>query len=132
MFTIIYDKDGKVVNIVAGKSNYEHLLETGNKFIYVDELPNYDAYRQVLKVVDEKLVIVDLEISPKRENVIRRIEISSEINNYKNMLAQTDYKTLKFVDGAISEEEYNPIREDRKYWRAKINELEEELNKIGF
>lgn len=130
MFTIIYDKDGKVINIVAGKSNYEHLLELDNKFIYVDELPKYDMYRQLLKVVDEKLVVVDLEISHEREKVIRRIEISNEINYYKSLLSKTDYKTLKYVDGAISDEEYSIIKIERQNWRNKINDLEELLSKL--
>lgn len=130
MFTIIYDKDGKVINIVAGKSNYEHLLELNNKFIYVDELPKYDMYRQLLKVVDEKLVVVDLEISHEREKVIRRIEISNEINYYKSLLSKTDYKTLKYVDGAISDEEYSIIKIERQNWRNKINDLEELLSKL--
>ena len=115
MFTIIYDNNGKVINIVAGKSNYEHLLELDNKFIYVDELPKYDMYRQLLKVVDEKLVVVDLEISHEREKVIRRIEISNEINYYKSLLSKTDYKTLKYVDGAISDEEYSIIKSNTEY-----------------
>lgn len=131
MFTIIYDNEGKVVNIVAGESNYEHLLELGKKFIYVDELPKYDLYRQVLKVINEKLVVFDLEISPEREKTIRRIEISNEINYYKNLLSQTDYKTLKYVDGSISEEEYRPIKELRQYYREAINKLEEELKEMA-
>ena len=130
MFTIIYDNNGKVINIVAGKSNYEHLLELDNKFIYVDELPKYDMYRQLLKVVDEKLVVVDLEISHEREKVIRRIEISNEINYYKSLLSKTDYKTLKYVDGAISDEEYSIIKIERQNWRNKINDLEELLSKL--
>lgn len=49
---------------------------------------------------------------------------SGEINAYKILLAQTDYQALKHADGAISDEEYAPIREKRAEWRRKINELE--------
>lgn len=130
MFTIIYDKDGYVVNIVAGKSNYEHLLETGNKFIYVDELPKYDMYRQILKVVDEKLMIVDLEISPEREKVIRRIEISNEINLLKQKLRDYDYIGVKIATGRATIEEYSKQIEEMNIWADRINELEETLKKL--
>ncbi len=131
MFTIIYNKDGDVINIVAGESNYEHLLELDNDFIYVNELPKYDMYRQVLKVIDKELKVVNLEITPEREMVIRGIEIRGEINYHKSLLAETDYKTLKYVDGAISEEQYAIIRAERQNWRNTINRLEIELSKIG-
>jgi hypothetical protein len=131
MFTIIYNKDGDVINIVAGESNYEHLLELDNDFIYVNELPKYDMYRQVLKVIDKELKVVNLEITPEREMVIRGIEIRGEISYHKSLLAETDYKTLKYVDGAISEEQYAIIRAERQNWRNTINRLEIELSKIG-
>ena len=45
----------------------------------------------------------------------------------KNLLAQTDYKALKHADGALSDEEYAPTENARQGYRAKINELEEQL-----
>lgn len=130
MFTIIYDKDGKVINIVAGKSNYEHLLELDTKFIYVDELPKYDMYRQLLKVVDEKLVVVDLEISHEREKVIRRIEISNEINLLKQKLRDYDYIGVKIATGRATIEEYSKQIEEMNIWADRINELEELLSEL--
>lgn len=52
------------------------------------------------------------------------MDINGEINSYKILLAQTDYQALKHADGAISDEEYAPIREKRAEWRRMINELE--------
>lgn len=50
--------------------------------------------------------------------------IYAEINALKILLRDTDYKALKHSDGALSEDEYAPIRAQRAAWRARINELE--------
>lgn len=53
--------------------------------------------------------------------------ILAEINALKILLRDTDYKALKHADGALTDEEYAPIRQERAAWRAKINELESVL-----
>lgn len=50
--------------------------------------------------------------------------IFAEINALKILLRDTDYKALKHADGAMTDEEYAPIRQQRAEWRARINELE--------
>ncbi len=50
---------------------------------------------------------------------------AAEINALKNLLEQSDYKALKYADGALSEEEYAETRAQRAAWRAKINELQQ-------
>lgn len=55
----------------------------------------------------------------------------AEINALKILLRDTDYKALKHADGALSEEEYAPIRAQRAAWRARINELEAELEDVN-
>lgn len=127
MFTIIYNNDGDVINIVAGESNYEYLLELGNKFIYVDELPKYDMYRQVLKVIDGKLVVIDLEITAERERTIRMMEISGEINTLKQKLRDYDYIGIKIATGRATIKEYSKQIEEMKIWANRINELEKEV-----
>lgn len=47
-----------------------------------------------------------------------------EVERLKAELSATDYKCLKYVDGALSEEEYAEVREYRAELREKINELE--------
>lgn len=54
-------------------------------------------------------------------------EIEAEITALKNLLEQTDYKALKHADGALSDEEYEPVGKARQEYRARINELEEQL-----
>ena len=57
-----------------------------------------------------------------------RIEfITGEINAYKQLLTNTDYKALKHADGVLSDEEYAETLELRKSYREKINMYEAEL-----
>lgn len=49
---------------------------------------------------------------------------ATEVERLKSELASTDYKCLKFVDGALSEEEYAEVKAYRAELRAKINALQ--------
>lgn len=52
-------------------------------------------------------------------------EKARAISELKTYLNSTDYQAIKFSDGAISEEEYAPIRESRADARRQINEIED-------
>lgn len=49
------------------------------------------------------------------------------IYDLKKKLADTDYKVIKYTEGELTEEEYTPVRDQRKVWRAEINKLEKTL-----
>ena len=53
--------------------------------------------------------------------------LNAKIYHLKKKLAETDYQAIKFAEGELTESEFLPIREQRKSWRAQINELESEL-----
>lgn len=55
-------------------------------------------------------------------------EIQGEINALKQLLRNTDYQAIKHSEGEMSDDEYAPIREKRSAWRARINELEAEMD----
>lgn len=55
-------------------------------------------------------------------------EIQGEINALKQLLSNTDYQAIKHSEGEMSEVEFVPIREKRQRWRARINELEVQLD----
>lgn len=40
------------------------------------------------------------------------------------LLIQSDYKTLKHIEGQISDDEFEAIKAQRQAWRDEINELE--------
>lgn len=48
-----------------------------------------------------------------------------EIGECKRYLTATDYRALKYADGAYTEEEYAPYKVARAAARAKINKIEE-------
>lgn len=130
MFTIIYEKETGVVIGISANDNAENLeqaLPQTSGFIFVEELPQVKEYRQGLFVENGKLVVKDFDLTPEQEKDIVRMETLNEITRLKHHLEQTDYKALKFVDGEFSEEEYAPIRQERKNTRIKIRELEKIL-----
>jgi hypothetical protein len=50
--------------------------------------------------------------------------IIPQINELKAELAASDYKALKFAEGLIAAEDYEPIKVERQAIRDKINNLE--------
>ncbi len=48
-----------------------------------------------------------------------------EMVELRQKLQETDYQAIKYAEGAISAEEYAPIKAMRQEWRDRINELEE-------
>ena len=133
MFTIIYEKsDGKVLSVTT-KDNEEELkksISESKDFIFVENLPTIKQFRQVLKVKNKTLIVEDLQLTKEQEKNVIYLETQIEIDKYKKLLEETDYKALKFIDGEFTEEEYAPIREERKIYRVKINELEDKLKNI--
>lgn len=55
------------------------------------------------------------------------LRIAKEMQECKAQLDATDYQAIKFSDGAISEEEYAPIREQREAWREEYRRLIKQL-----
>ena len=53
-----------------------------------------------------------------------------QIRAIKRKLANTDYQAIKYAEGELTAEEFAPMKEQRKAWRAEINALEEELERL--
>lgn len=51
-----------------------------------------------------------------------------EIFALKAKLRETDYVVIKIAEGAATTEEYSEVIAQRKGWRARINELEVQLD----
>ena len=95
-------------------------------FVFDDVVPHINCDR----VINNQLVPDPEKYSQQQAEAIRVNRIIVEIEQLKAQLAATDYKCLKYADGALTEEEYAPIKADRATWRARINELEQELHPI--
>lgn len=57
-------------------------------------------------------------------------KINEQIELLKTKLKDTDYQAIKFSEGELSEEEYQPIKEQRRAWRQEINLLQYQLSLI--
>lgn len=55
-----------------------------------------------------------------------KAEAKIRIRELKMELVDTDYMSLKYSEGALSSEEWIPVRDRRTSWRAEINALESE------
>lgn len=58
-------------------------------------------------------------------------EIKAEIFKLKLNLKKSDYKTLKFIEGKLSQDEFENVKLERQKIREKINELENQLNVLS-
>ena len=47
-----------------------------------------------------------------------------QILNLKQKLDDTDYQAIKYAEGWLTDEEYEPIRLQRQEWRDEINRLQ--------
>ena len=64
----------------------------------------------------------------KTQEMIDRENAIQEITQLKKQLSDTDYKAIKFAEGQLTEEEYAPDKEQRAYWRQRINLIQQEFN----
>lgn len=57
---------------------------------------------------------------------VRKYDVKKEvqIEHFKELLAATDYITNKIVEGESTVDDYKELIEQRKFWRAKVRELE--------
>ena len=98
----------------------------GRKF-YKDNL-DLNAYSQAAEWCNRNNATIEdrgeyyevVEIPAPTQEELNAIEVE----RLKAELSATDYKCLKYIDGALSEEEYAEVRAYRAELREKINALE--------
>ena len=56
--------------------------------------------------------------------MIIRAKLDNRISLLKTSLASTDYKTIKYIEGKLTEEEFEANNAKRQAWRDEINRLE--------
>lgn len=62
-------------------------------------------------------------------DMIYHDEIEERIMELQRNLVNTDYKTLKYIEGELSQEEYDISCKEREEWREEIRKLEMEKQK---
>lgn len=130
MFTIIYEKStGDVLNITS-ESNADELrkaIPETSDFIFVESLPQYNYLRQYLIVENKQLKVVNKKLTEEQEQEITNLEAQQEIEALKFELKETDYYTLKYIEGALSEEVFKEKCAYRQSLRDRIKELESKI-----
>ena len=130
MFTIIYEKStGNVLNITS-ESNADELrkaIPETSDFIFVESLPVYSYLRQYLIVENKQLKVINRKLTAEQEQEITNLEAKQEIDALKFELKETDYYTLKYVEGALSEEVFKEKCAYRQSLRDRIKELESKI-----
>lgn len=86
------------------------LYENNNFVGYSDTL--LSNYTCIELTEDEKIFLNE------KENAIDRIR------ELKDMLSSQDFKTIKFIQGKLSQEEFDKVVAQCDEWRKEINELE--------
>lgn len=126
------------------KKLYAKQLNNNNKFSYASilsyDLPDEDGFIEVTQEMLDGLDNYTLcwengEIVPNpnaEEDKKNAISISfptqkPEIMFLKLKLSETDYQAIKFAEGELTAEEYEPVKQQRRAWRERINELEKLL-----
>ena len=119
------------------KVNYE--VNADNQIIGYRSVPFYESepYIEVptegiihlgISTVIDGVFYENEEAFEEAQAVIRaRNAILTEISTLKRSLANTDYESLKFAEGEMTAEEFEPYRTQRHQWRLRIRELEEQL-----
>lgn len=109
-------------NVIIGWSSFP--FDENQPYIEIEE-------PDTIRVGIDKIINGVLEKDDNKYSQVERIaELDTKIQKFKLLLAQSDYKLYKFMDGAMSEEEYAPIRAQRKNYRDAINQLEKEIESL--
>lgn len=106
-------KNGKIVEVF--ESNNQEIAEMNGFTTPCD--------KEIVQIRDGSYKFAD-EVT-EADFLPTQAELNAEkIEQLKAELAATDYKCLKYIDGAISESEYAEVKAYRAELRRQINELE--------
>lgn len=109
-------------------------IREGEPTIEITEEEYRGLERQTKCISDDMTKVIDYiktDEEKEREAIFQRKEaLKIEIYKLKRQLAQTDYKALKYVEGELSDDEYAPIKEQRRLLRQEINRLQSQITEV--
>lgn len=100
--------------IEIDKETYADLIETKKKWEN-GEIVDDPTYAERMVLNKRKL-----EVNEKKDRIAE----------LRSALASLDYHTLKHVDGQMTDEEYEPIKQQKIAYREEINALEAEIQEM--
>lgn len=114
---------------------YDKTYEDGHLGSYTESAET--AYKMGWDIEHNYILIADTEqsdvngftypkdVCPHKSERDKQIELwNREIFELKEELSQTDYKAIKYAEGVLTNEDYQPTGIQRQAWRKRINELE--------
>ena len=122
------------VQAVEEQGHYETIREypNGGKdvewHVDVQKVEGKEAYDEVepiqvyIPYTEEELRKIEKEKTLEHKRV--------ELNSFKNNIAQIDYKTIKYIEGELTEEEFELHKIEKQTLRKKIKELETEIEEL--
>ena len=109
-------------------------IKEGDAYIEISEEEFLGLERHKKCCTDDLTAVIDYvktEEELLREEKERKNEVLRfQIYDLKAQLAATDYKTLKYAEGELSEEEYAETKELRKGLREQINQLQSQIMEV--
>ena len=66
----------------------------------------------------------------REERIAANIQLQLQISSLKRQLSATDYKTLKYMEGELTEEEDYETKSLRRSLREEINRLESQIVEV--
>jgi hypothetical protein len=105
--------------------NYQYQDESGNfapKVLVADGLQIINPSRAMYEAAGYHYV-VQVPSEPTEEEVAE-MQRQARIAELKQLLAESDYKAIKYAEGWLTADEYADTKAQRQAWRNEINELE--------
>ena len=130
MFYVVYNIETGMVNRIITDCSEDALrdvLPETLSFITAETIPEHDEWRQYLVVRSGVLCVENKQLTPEQEQDIVNMQCQQEINALKYDLKETDYYTLKYTEGALSEEVFKEKCAYRQSLRDRIKELESKI-----
>lgn len=107
------------------KYNYQYQDDDGNyapKVLVADGLQIINPTRAMYEAAGYHYV--EQEPQEPSEEDVAEMQRQSRIDELKKLLAESDYKAIKYAEGWLTAEDYADIKAQRQAWRDEINELE--------
>ena len=109
-------------------------INEGDAYIEISEEDFRGLEDHVKCFTDDLMAVIDYVKTGaellREETERKNEELRFQIYDLKAQLAATDYKTLKYAEGELSEEEYAETKELRKGLREQINQLESQIVEV--
>lgn len=107
---------------------YVKIVDGGLQFFPIDDINEcITITKEELQGLLDNTLTYDALINSFVEHKSFKKE-KRRIRELQKLLADTDYKVIKHMEGVLSEEEYLVIKAQRQLWREEINSLEAVMN----